>query len=186
MKVDEPAAVALLLRLVQQDEAALLALHRLFARRIYAFALNRLDDHDAAESIVSDTLFEVWNHAGRFRGESKVSTWILGIAHYKSLTAWRQRDVAHDDIADHLDSFADQGPQADDWLAMQQDRQQVDSCVQRLRPMHKECVLLAYYEEWGVGEIASLQGVPDNTVKTRLFHARKQLKDCLARLAIRR
>lgn len=186
MIVDEQAATRLLQRLEQQDEKALVELHRLFARRIYAFALNRVNDCDAAESIVSDTLFEVWKNPGRFRGESKVSTWILGIAHYKALTVWRQKGVVHEDIAEHIDSVEDGAALADELMEMQQDRERLDYCIQRLQSMHKECVFLAYYEEWGVGEIAELQRVPENTVKTRLFHARKQLRECLGRLLMRR
>ncbi len=81
----------LLGRLAERDERALRELHELFARRIYLFAVSRLRDEDAAQTVMIDTLFEVWKHPDRFRGESRFSTWLLGIAKYKVLTAFRSR-----------------------------------------------------------------------------------------------
>ena len=64
----------LLARLAERDERALRELHEIFARRIYLFAVSRLRDEDAAQTVMTDTLFEVWKHPDRFRGESRFST----------------------------------------------------------------------------------------------------------------
>ncbi len=63
----------------------------LLARGLCLFAVSRLRDEDAAQTVMTDTLFEVWKHPDRFRGESRFSTWLLGIAKYKVLTAFRSR-----------------------------------------------------------------------------------------------
>ena len=121
----------LLGRLVDRDERALRELHEIFARRIYLFAVSRLRDEDAAQTVMIDTLFEVWKHPDRFRGESRFSTWLLGIAKYKAA--------------------------------------------------QRECVQLVFQEGLALAEIASIQKVPEGTVKTRLFHGRKNLRDCVER-----
>ena len=74
MKLDPEAARQLLGRIAGGDEAALRELHRVFARRVFAFAMTRLRDEAAAEEIVADTFFEIWRHASRFRGEHSRSS----------------------------------------------------------------------------------------------------------------
>jgi RNA polymerase sigma factor, sigma-70 family len=51
-------------------------------------------------------------------------------------------------------------------------------CLTALSPEHREVVDLVYYHEKSVEEVAEIVGIPENTVKTRLFYARKKLADC--------
>src|SRR5690606_32935666 len=95
---------SLLSRLAAKDERALRELHELFARRIYLFAVARLRDEDAAQTVMIDTLFEVWKHPDRFRGESRFSTWLLGIAKYKVLSTFRGQHEEHEDIDDYAET----------------------------------------------------------------------------------
>lgn len=170
---------ALLHRIAGQDEKALVELHRHFARNIFAFALNRLHDRDEAETVVSDTLYEIWRQPLRFRGESRFSTWLLGIARYKILTLLRSRDQDHDELDEEMPSD-DLG--AFDILAAKQRTDGVRRCMERLQDAQRESLQLVFYEGFSLGEVAELQQCPENTVKTRLFHARKKIKNCLERL----
>src|SRR5438132_6434853 len=77
-----------------------LAMRALFARhqvRVYRYALRIVRDSGLAEDVVSDVFFDAWQHAGRFEGRSTVSTWLLGIARHKALTACSRRatDAPH-------------------------------------------------------------------------------------------
>lgn len=179
MEFSNEQAQELLQRIEKRDERALRELHRHFGRRIYAFALNRLHDPDGAEAVVSDVLYEVWRFPARFRGESRFSTWLLGIARYKVLTALRARPDEHDELDEELPS-EDMG--AFDLLAQKQRREGVRLCMEKLQDMHRECLHLVFYEGMSLAEVAEIQQCPENTVKTRLFHARNKIKSCIERL----
>lgn len=171
----------LLDRLAERDERALRELHELFARRIYLFAVSRLRDEDAAQTVMIDTLFEVWKHPDRFRGESRFSTWLLGIAKYKVLTAFRARVVEHEDIDEYVDVIADPASGIVEQLEENQRQELLRDCIEELGAAQRECVQLVFLEGLALAEIASLQKVPEGTVKTRLFHGRKNLRDCVQR-----
>jgi RNA polymerase sigma-70 factor (ECF subfamily) len=172
---------SLLDRLAGKDERALRELHERFARRIYLFAVTRLRDEDAAQTVMIDTIFEVWKHPDRFRGESRFSTWLLGIAKYKVLTAFRSRADQHEDIDDYAEVVADPSAGVLEQLEDNERQQVLRDCIERLNNAQRECVQLVLLEGMALAEIASVQDVPEGTVKTRLFHGRKNLRDCVER-----
>jgi RNA polymerase sigma-70 factor, ECF subfamily len=170
----------LLIRMERQDESALRELHHAFARRIYAFALNRLHDEQDAESVVIDVLYEVWQHPDRFRGESLLSTWILGIAKFKVLMMLRARKPEMLELDDEMsDAVPDEGMGVFDAVLNIQHRHHIDGCLETLPTAQRESLYLTFYEGWSVNEIAAFQECPEGTAKTRLFHARKNMKGCL-------
>jgi RNA polymerase sigma-70 factor, ECF subfamily len=158
------------------NEAAMRELYRAFSRKVYAYTLNHLRDAAQAEEIVVDTLHEVWKHPDRFRGDSKFSTWLIGIARYKMLSALRARDPDYEELDDQMPS-EDAG--VFDLLAEKQRREGVQHCMEKLSEDHRECLHLVFYQGMSVGEVAAVQSCPENTVKTRLFHARQKIKNCL-------
>jgi RNA polymerase sigma-70 factor, ECF subfamily len=179
MENDE--VLRLLARIESRDEAAFSELYRAFSRRLYAYVLRQNGDPAQAEEIVSDTLYEVWKAPAKFRGEAQFSTWLIGIARNKVLMAFRSRkpDTLHDDLDDVAESVASDAPGAFETLAQRQRQEGVRHCMGKLSNEHRECVHLVFYEGMGLAEVAALQACPENTVKTRLFHARQKLKNCL-------
>lgn len=177
--IDDALARRLVARCAERDEKALVQLHELLARRIYAFAFHRLRDEQDAETVVVDTLHEVWKSAERFRGDSLVTTWVLGIARFKGLQLRDREPPDHDDIDDHADSLAADTEDGEAALSRWQQAQQVRNCMERLSAAHRECMQLVYYEGMGLAEVALVQHVPENTVKTRLFHARNSMRECV-------
>lgn len=175
----EEQALAVLERIADKDESALAELHEMMAKRIYAFALNRLHDESEAESVVVDTLFAVWQKPRQFRGDSKFSTWVLGIARNKSCVVLGQRAPACEDVDDLADQLESEGLGVFEQVAHSQDRRQIFGCLETLSEAQRECLQLTFYEGYSVNEIAHFQAVPEGTVKTRLFHARKAMKTCL-------
>lgn len=181
MENDE--VLRLLGRIEQGDEAAFKQLYKAFSRKLHAYVLRQLNDAAQAEEIVSDTLFETWRAPTRFRGDAQFSTWLIGIARNKVLMAWRARkpDTDHADV----DEMSELLPSAEDGafelIAGQERREGVRHCIDKLSNEHRECVHLVFYEGCGLAEVAQLQGCPEGTVKTRLFHARQKLKNCLQR-----
>jgi len=179
--MDNDEVLRLLGRIERADEAAFRELYRAFSRRLYAYVLRQLGEPAQAEEIVADTLYEVWRQPAKFRGDSQFSTWLIGIARNKVLMAFRSRkpDAVHDDIADVAEVVASEDPSAFDILAQQQRHEGVRHCMDKLSDEHRECIHLVFYEGMALAEVASVQACPEGTVKTRLFHARQKLKNCL-------
>jgi RNA polymerase sigma-70 factor (ECF subfamily) len=185
--MDNPQVLRLLSRIEQRDEGAFRELYCAFSRKLYAYVLRQLSDSAHAEEIVSDTLYEVWKAPAKFRGESQFSTWLIGIARNKVLMHWRSRkpDAEHDDVADLAEELPSDQPGAFDIMADQQRSDGVRHCVDKLGHDHRECVHLVFYQGMSVADVARIQQIPEGTVKTRLFHARQKLKQCLQRMLAR-
>jgi RNA polymerase sigma-70 factor, ECF subfamily len=165
------------------DEAAFTQLHRAWSRKLYAYVLRQVGDAAQAEEIVADTLYDVWRSPASFRGDAQFATWLIGIARNKMLMAWRtrRRDPAHDhdDLDDAAEAIASDDDDAFDLMAQAQRRAGVARCMDTLPDEQRECVQLVFFEDLSLGEVAARQGVPEGTVKTRLFHARRKLKTAL-------
>jgi len=133
-----------------------------------------VNDAAAAEDLTSEVFLEVWKHAGRFEGRSQVSTWLLSIARYKALAALRRRTnhPLDNEVARSIPDGAD-GPEA--ILEKQSESAVLRQCLTQLSPAHREIIDLVYYHEKSVAEVAEIIGAPQNTVKTRMFHARKRI-----------
>jgi RNA polymerase sigma-70 factor (ECF subfamily) len=185
--MDNPEVMRLLGRIEQGDEAAFRLLYKTFSRKLYAYTLRQTGDPAQAEEIVSDTLYEVWRQPARFRGDAQFSTWLIGIARNKVLMAFRARrpDSDHEDLDDLSDQLESDGGGAFDVLAQKQRHEGVQHCMGKLSSEHRECVHLVFFEGLSLGEVAEVQACPENTVKTRLFHARQKLRNCL-RLLVER
>jgi len=164
------------------SEAAMAQFYRALSGATFAFVLQRLEQRHEAEAVVVETMYEVWRAAAQFSGGSLVKTWLLGIARHKLLDVLRQRGSRRqEDIDDHADTLADPGAGVFEQLAERQQSAWVAQCMARLGDEHRECLHLLFYEGLSVADIAAVQAVPDGTVKTRVFHAKKKIKACLAR-----
>ena len=156
-----------------------LAMQVLFARhhaRIYRFVLRLIGSEALAEDVTSEVFLDVWRQARRFEARSAVTTWLLAIARYKALAEMRRRYEASDE------GTVDASDPADDPEATFETKHRGEilrSCLTRLSPRHREIIDLVYYHEKSVQEAADILGVPGNTVKTRMFHARKKLSQLL-------
>ena len=127
-----------------------------------------------------DTMYEVWRTAGRFRGNSKVSTWILGIARNKVLMAIRSAQGGqHEDIAEFAELLDAGAPDGFAQLAEKEMRELIRRCIERLSEKHRECIHLVHFEDLTMQEVAAVQGVPEGTVKSLLSHARAQVGACI-------
>lgn len=176
------AAQALLMLIAKQDQSAFVVFYREMSRSIYVFSLNQLKNAADSEDVVVETMHEVWRCAVRFRGESKVSTWVLGIARNKLLMKLRARRDTSVDVDELSETLASESPDPDELIAAAQQAKEVGRCMQKLSVVHRECLHLTFFEDMSVAEVARLQQVPEGTVKTRLFHARQKIKLCLANL----
>jgi RNA polymerase sigma-70 factor (ECF subfamily) len=157
------------------------AMHTLYARhnvRVYRFVLRIVRDAATAEDLVSQVFLDVWRTAAQFEGRSQVSTWLLSIARFKALTSLRQRrfeDIDQEDVRE----IPDEADTPEDCLDRSSTSAILRACIAKLSPAHREIIDLVYYHEKSVEEVGAIIGIPQSTVKTRMFYARKQLADLL-------
>ena len=159
-----------------------LAMRALFARhqvKVYRFALRIVRDAALAEDVVSETFIDAWQHAGRFEGRSSVSTWLLGITRHKALTAANRRPTESID-SDAAQNVVDTANNPEAELGDRDRGTVIRRCLKSLSPEHAEIIDLVYYQEKSIKEIVEILGIPENTVKSRMFYARKRLAALVA------
>jgi RNA polymerase sigma-70 factor (ECF subfamily) len=167
----------LIARVAAGELAAFETLYRLYHPRLSRF-LERVTRRPAlVDELFNDTMLVVWNQAGRYNGQSKVSTWIFAIAYRKSLKALAALDEAIDDP--HADEHEAPGPGPEQQLSLQQLRERLSMALDQLSAEHRAVVALTYVHGMGYREIADIVDCPLDTVKTRMFHARRRLKAML-------
>jgi RNA polymerase sigma-70 factor (ECF subfamily) len=173
----------LIARIAQGDRLAMQVLYGRHHVRVFRFGLRLVRDEQVAEDLISEVFLDVWRQAGKFEGRSAVTTWLLAITRFKALSALRRRkDVGLDEEAANEDT-------SDDPEVVVQKRDTSEAlrkCLTSLSPDHREIVDLVYYHEKSVEEVAEIVGIPENTVKTRLFYARKKLAELLKAAGIER
>jgi RNA polymerase sigma-70 factor (ECF subfamily) len=165
-----------------------LAMQVLFARhhvRVYRFVLRLVRNEAAAEDLISEVFLDVWRQAGRFEGRAAVSTWLLAIARFKSLSALRRKPEQELD-EETAAAIEDPSDTPDVTLEKKEKGEVIRQCLTSLSAEHREVVDLVYYHEKSVEEVAEIVGIPAATVKTRMFYARKKLAELLKAQGIER
>ena len=170
---------ALIERIARLDRAALKELYLLYHRRLARFLTRVTSRYDLAEEIINDTFWVVWQRAGEFRGASHVSTWIMGIAYRRGLKALKRASVMQLGVNDTPEAeYSSHEP----WSGAER-REWVNAALERLPSEQRLVLELAYHLGHSCEEIALIMNCPVNTVKTRMFHARKKLRVLLPQLA---
>jgi len=154
------------------DEAAFRQLYDRFADRVYRYAYTILRGEHLAEEVAQETMIAVWKGASKFAGRSKVSTWIFGIARNQAYSLVR-KEIRTERVPDVSLVQPDPAPGI-------HRQQRVARALEQLSDDHREVVFLTFYEGLSYGEIASILDIPRGTVKSRMFHAKKQLGEVLA------
>jgi RNA polymerase sigma-70 factor (ECF subfamily) len=171
--------VALLARVAAGDRQAFRELYLGYHRRLARFLMRITRRYDLAEEIINDTLWIVWRKAGEFRGQSKVSTWIMGIAYRRALKALRHLNAGNVVLnpLEESSALTSEDPQREADL-----RQWVDRALGQLPSEQRLVVELTYYQGLSCQEVGEIMECPVNTVKTRMFHARRKLRTLLPQL----
>ncbi len=178
----EPGAdLVLLQRVADKDRTALEELYRAYHPRVVQFLYRITRSAGLAEETYNDVMLVVWQKASGFQGRSRVSTWILGIAYRKGLKARskaRRRRAQRPFTELELATLREPRSMDDrrllrDWVA---------KALDSLPAQQRMVIELAYFLGHSCSEIAEIVDCPVNTVKTRMFHARKKLRGLLPHL----
>lgn len=159
------------------DRQAFERLYRGYFPRLVRFLGRMTHSTPLIEEVINDTMLVVWRRAGSYDGSSKVSTWVFGIAWRKAKKALSMVDepVESDDTA-----WADEQPSPEQQALADQLARRLAGAVASLPWSQRLAVVLTYFHGMDYGEIAAIAECPVNTVKTRMFHARRRLKQLLA------
>lgn len=169
--------VRLMKMIAAGDRHAFDSLYRSYFHRLRRF-LDRMTHSVATiEEIVNDTMLVVWRRAASFDGSCKVSTWIFAIAFRTALKAVKYLEEPL--YFDEMLHAGDEAQEPESQLSRKEMQQQVEHAVRSLPFEQRIVVSLTYYHGADYSEIAQIMGCPLNTVKTRMFLARKRLKDVL-------
>ena len=173
--VEEDVSDEMLLKNVAVGDKA--AMHIMFVRhreRVFRFIQRLVRNPAIVDDLVSQVFLDVWRSANRFESRARVSTWLFSIARFKAISSRRERTL--EDI-DQDDAFgvADAGDTPDVALDRKETESILRACIDMLSPAHREIIDLFYYREISTAEVSEMIGIPQATVKSRIFYARKQL-----------
>ena len=170
----EPSDNQLIVLVCEADTAAFELLYKRYYPRLFRFAFRMTRQLDQIEEIINDVMYVVWKKAASFQLETRASTWIFGIAYKKCLKSIAERmTVEHIELEDAVDlipGIQDSGLQnleLEDWISV---------AFSKLPADQRAVLDLAYHQGLHYSEIAQIMDCPENTVKTRMFNARKKIK----------
>lgn len=174
----------LLAQTARGDRSAFERLFRAYEHRVYRYLVGIVRAPQTAEETTGDVMLEVWKGASRFRGQSKVSTWIFAIAHHKAMDALR-RHVPQYVGLNELTEIEDRAAGPEEIALADNFARSVADALNELTPEHRAVLELTFTYGRSQAEIAAIVGCPVNTVKTRVFYARQQLRKILERRGVR-
>lgn len=159
------------------DGPAFQELYRKYQPRLARFLFNIVRHPHLVEEVLDDTMMVVWERGGSFKGESKLSTWIFAIAYRKAMRALLRHDEPVEDTEAENRESGEASPE--DEYGSSKLHGLLRKAMEELSPDHRAVVDLTYFHELGYREIAEILGCPVDTVKTRMFYARRHLRRCL-------
>jgi RNA polymerase sigma factor (sigma-70 family) len=170
----EREEVRLLARVAAAELAAFELLYRVYHPRLTRFLDRMTRRPSLVEELLNDTMMVVWSRASSYNGRSKVSTWIFGIAYRKGLKAISRLDDSVDDP--DADERPDSAAGPEQQVGLNELHHRLSRALDKLSAEHRAVVDLTYFHGLGYREIAEVVDCPVDTVKTRMFHARRNLR----------
>ena len=160
-----------------RDVPAFEQLYKAYHGRLTRFLINMTHRPQIVGEVLNDTMMVVWNRIDSYNGTSRLATWIFGIAYRQGMNALRRLDEPVEQDEDCPAEETGASPEAE--AGAVQARGKLLAAVGALSPAHRAVVNLAYFHGMGYREIAEIVDCPEDTVKTRMFHARRHLRRAL-------
>ena len=165
------------------DHEAFREIYDRYYKRIYLYSYRLLGEGEGAKEVANEVMLEIWRGAKRFRGESKPSTWMFGIAVNKVRKKIKGKSPPHEEL-ESVEGEVSVRSSPDKATYQSELREKMQMAIKSLSREHREVLDMTYYQELSIKEIAEITGCPANTVKTRMFYARKRLGGILQQMGI--
>ena len=165
--IDERELIA---KIAKKDQNAFQTFFYIYKNRLYYYFYKLLENQEDAEELTMETFFRIYRNAGTFRGESKVSSWVFGIARRVCLEHLKEKNKS----IKTLELY--EGDAVSEGSPINEDVELVRKAIEKLAPYEREVLFLAYYEELPYEDIAKVLDIPLGTVKSRVFNAKAKLK----------
>ncbi|MGZ8136831.1 MAG: RNA polymerase sigma factor [Methylococcaceae bacterium] len=167
--------VDLIARISKHDEKALELLYHHYYARLFRFIGRVTRREELIAEIINDVMYVVWEKAESYNQLCQPSTWIFGIAYNKARQSLRNASHAEEDSLDEMDNDNPAFGAQDAGLKQLEMDNWLESAFDLLSTDQRAVIELTYFQGMHYSEIAELMGCPENTVKTRMHHARKKL-----------
>ncbi|HET6486532.1 MAG TPA: sigma-70 family RNA polymerase sigma factor [Spirochaetia bacterium] len=148
---------------------------------VYAMALRFLGSPGDAEDTAQEVFLRAFRGLSSFKGEARFSTWLYRITFNLCTDSLRRRKRLDGVTLDRADLVADDRVDVEDGLLSAEARSRVRQCLDTLDERYRTVVVMLYYQKLSYEQISQVLGVPLKTVETRLYRARKLLRDSLER-----
>lgn len=171
----------LMKRISEGDENAFKELFEETHKKVYSYLFRLFKDKNLTEDTLVDTYTEVWRNSGHFRGEARLLTWIIGIARNLAMNKFKELKFHEciDDLPNILTySFS---PETE----ITEKRALIKEALSKLSIKHREVLDLVFFQEMTYKEVSKILKIPVNTVKTRVFYAKEELKNILKKMGVR-
>jgi RNA polymerase sigma-70 factor (ECF subfamily) len=167
---------ALVARLRARDEQAYAELHRLYHRRVFAYAQKRLRDATEAEDVVQDVFLQLYRSIERYQGRSSLLTWIFGIAHHEVCNRFRRGSLATGSFEDEAGEVAAAGPSVETVIDASRALRRCSETLERsVSPAQRRIFALRYGGAQSVDAIARETGRSPGAVRIGLLRSRRAL-----------
>ncbi len=176
--------LALARRIAAGDDASLRLAYHQHSLRVFHFIRRFVADHATAEDVLAEVFTDLWQHAARYEGRSSLNTWLCAMARFKALNHRRRFPAPQDSEA--TDAEEDESDTPDVSYAKADKARALKRCLALLSLEHREVMDLVYYHDKSIQEVSEIIGVPQNTVKTRMFYARRKLAELMKQHGIDR
>ncbi|MCC6709331.1 MAG: sigma-70 family RNA polymerase sigma factor [Gammaproteobacteria bacterium] len=176
---DDDGDWQLIERIGRGDAPAFEVFYKRYRRYLERFVYQVTRRQELVDDVINEVMLAVWQQAARTERLALASTWLLGIANFKSLQAMRKLGITRGS-----DGSMDEGS-GDDSLAQRELEQDnlLNVALRHLSPEQRAAMELVYFHGLHYQDIAKVMDCPENTVKTRIFHARKRLREVWPQLS---
>lgn len=149
---------------------------------VFTLALRMLKNREEAEEVSQDTFLKVYKALSKFKGDSKLSTWVYRVAYNSCLDRIKKNKKGHLEI--EIDSFSEYPlktlDNALETMELEEQQTTIRDCLQKLNGKDAFLLTLFYFEELSLAEISQVVNLAPNTVKVSIHRARKKLA-CILR-----
>jgi RNA polymerase sigma-70 factor (ECF subfamily) len=179
MTTDQEASI--INQIIGGDTQAFSVLVDVYKDLVFTLAIRMLKNREEAEEVSQDTFIKIYKALPKFKGESKLSTWIYKVAYNTCLDQIKKNNRRYDEVA--IDSFSENQiktlDNALDALEEKEQQQTIQDCLQQLMSKDSFLLTLFYFEELSLEEISKVVNMEANTVKVNIHRARKRLGNIL-------